>query len=309
MLAIVTESADAKPVIKQVPKPTVKDGFVVVKIMAAGLNPSDLLNAKGSFPYTTYPRILGRDWAGVVEEGPSHLVGNAVFGTSGKSLSFDQDGTFAQYCLIAENSLTSKPASLGFIEAASLGIPLTTAQTMLHRAMVKEGDVVLVTGAKGAVGSAACLLARQRGCRVLRAYRSAEADVNLTSSASTLKSLTPRPDVILETTGNLEVLSACVAALANFGRLAFISAPRTGSKQLSIDVLDVYRRQISLLGCNTLLATPEHAAQQLESIRPDIEAASISENGKQTVTVTLEEAVSFLDGTRPLSGRCIVSFC
>lgn len=64
MLAIVKESADSKPVIKQVPKPTVKDGFVVVKIMAAGLNPSDLLNAKGGFSYTrlsSHPRSrLGR---------------------------------------------------------------------------------------------------------------------------------------------------------------------------------------------------------------------------------------------------------
>ncbi len=53
-------------------------GEVLVQIKAAGLNPSDVKNVLGRFPYTTLPRIPGRDFAGVVVDGPAHLLGQAV---------------------------------------------------------------------------------------------------------------------------------------------------------------------------------------------------------------------------------------
>ena len=52
-----------------VAKPKPAEGEVLVQIKAAGLNPSDAKNVLGIFPYTTLPRIPGRDFAGVVVEG------------------------------------------------------------------------------------------------------------------------------------------------------------------------------------------------------------------------------------------------
>lgn len=62
-------------------------GEVLVQIKAAGLNPSDVKNVLGRFPYTTLPRVPGRDFAGVVVEGPQELVGQEVWGT-GRDLGF-----------------------------------------------------------------------------------------------------------------------------------------------------------------------------------------------------------------------------
>jgi len=70
-----------------VAKPVPAAGEVLVQIKAAGLNPSDVKNVLGRFPYTTLPRIPGRDFAGVVVEGPQALVGQEVWGT-GRDLGF-----------------------------------------------------------------------------------------------------------------------------------------------------------------------------------------------------------------------------
>jgi D-arabinose 1-dehydrogenase-like Zn-dependent alcohol dehydrogenase len=87
-----------------VPIPAVPPGSVLVQIYAAAINPSDVVNATGYFPYTTYPRIPGRDFAGRVVFGPDHLQGLRVFGTSGHDFSFTQDGAHAEYCVVPEDS-------------------------------------------------------------------------------------------------------------------------------------------------------------------------------------------------------------
>lgn len=71
----------------EVATPAPAAGEVLVQIKAAGLNPSDVKNVLGRFPYTTLPRIPGRDFAGVVVQGPPALVGQEVWGT-GRDLGF-----------------------------------------------------------------------------------------------------------------------------------------------------------------------------------------------------------------------------
>lgn len=83
-------------------------GEVLVQIKAAGLNPSDAKNVLGRFPYTTLPRIPGRDFAGVVVEGPQEWVGQAVWGT-GRDLGFFADGSHAQYLTCPPRAWPTNP--------------------------------------------------------------------------------------------------------------------------------------------------------------------------------------------------------
>ena len=69
------------------PKPTVKPGYVLVQVRASAVQPSDLMNIKGGFPHTTFPRVPGRDYAGVIVETEA-LAGQEVYGTSGNEVSF-----------------------------------------------------------------------------------------------------------------------------------------------------------------------------------------------------------------------------
>src|SRR5215212_2033522 len=84
---------------------------VLVEIKAAAVNPSDVKAAIGMMPYAVFPRTPGRDYAGVVVEGPSHLVGQEVFGSSG-DLGIRRDGTHATHLVVEAEAVVPKRPGL-----------------------------------------------------------------------------------------------------------------------------------------------------------------------------------------------------
>jgi NADPH:quinone reductase-like Zn-dependent oxidoreductase len=147
---------------------------VLVEIRAAAVNPSDVKAAIGMMPYAVFPRTPGRDYAGVVVEGPSHLVGQEVFGSSG-DLGIRRDGTHATHLVVEADAVVPKPGNLSLAEAAGIGVPFVTATEGYRRAgMPKPGDTVLVMGLNGKVGQAATQIASWRGARVIGVVRKAE---------------------------------------------------------------------------------------------------------------------------------------
>ncbi|MDD2054403.1 zinc-binding alcohol dehydrogenase family protein [Pseudomonas putida] len=257
----------------EVPQPEAAAGQVLVAVKAAGLNPSDVKNVLGRFPYTTLPRIPGRDFAGVVVQGPEHLLGQAVWGT-GSDLGFTGDGSHAAYLTLPADGVALKPASLSFAQAASLGVPYTTAWDALERSQVGPGTTLLVIGANGAVGRAALALAQIRGARVLAAVRRPEQAQALQACGySVIELQAPEAlgeqvssvfpggaQVVFDTTGHW--LPAAVSALAVFGRIAIIAAPLDGHVQLP--ALGLYRKGGALIGTNTLLYNCAACARMLE---------------------------------------------
>lgn len=256
----------------EVPTPVPGAGQVLVQIKAAGLNPSDVKNVLGRFPYTTLPRIPGRDFAGVVVDGPQALLGQEVWGT-GKELGFFADGCHAEYVVLSAQGVAPKPRHLSFAQAASLGVPYTTAWDALQRSQVGSGTRLLVIGG-GAVATAALALAKVSGAQVLAAVRRPEqaealraqgyATLQLTEPEALAAQVNDRysggAEVIFDTTGFW--LPAAVPALAPFGRIAIIAAPVDGHVQLP--ALALYRRGGSLVGINSLLYGVDACALMLE---------------------------------------------
>src|ERR671927_511750 len=123
MQAVVIERFGAPSELRQteVPRPDPGEGEVLVEIHAAAVNRSDVLNARGSFPLTTLPRIPGRDFAGVVVEGPQELVGTDVWGTGGGELGFTRDGSHARYLAVSRGAVVPKSDTLTLEEAAASG--------------------------------------------------------------------------------------------------------------------------------------------------------------------------------------------
>jgi NADPH:quinone reductase-like Zn-dependent oxidoreductase len=256
----------------EVPIPVPGADEVLVQIKAAGLNPSDVKNVLGRFPYTTLPRIPGRDFAGVVVEGPQALIGQEVWGT-GRELGFFADGSHAQFVKLPANGVAQKPTHLSFAQAASLGVPYTTAWDALERSLVTTETRLLVIGG-GAVGTAALALAKVRGAQVLAAARRPEQIKDLQAQGyQTLQLDKPEDlgaqvnavyaggaDVIFDTTGFW--LPASVPALAAFGRIAIIAAPVDGMVQLP--ALALYRKGGSVVGINSLLYGVQACAAMLD---------------------------------------------
>jgi NADPH:quinone reductase len=270
--------------LETIPKPTLTPGHLLVKVHASAIHPSDILNSKGSFGFTTFPRVPGRDYAGTVVEGPAEWVGKEVYGTSGNTQAFTEDGGQAEFILVPEGAVAPKPKNLSFAQAACIGVPFTTAALTVRRANVSAGDVVLVLGANGAVGSAVVQLAKSKGCRVISATRADGDDVNTAKDPdlSAVDALTEGKgvDVVVDTVGQPALTKAAILKLGRGGRLAFIAAPRTGASELALEMTDFYRKEKTVIGCNTLLYSVEEFAELMKTMTSSFDNGELHAAGE-----------------------------
>ncbi|NTX14559.1 NAD(P)-dependent alcohol dehydrogenase [Myxococcus sp. CA056] len=216
------------------PVPTPGAGQVLVRVRACALNAADwhILRADPFLARLAVglfkPRynVLGCDLAGVVEAaGPGvtrFKAGDEVMGELGSS----NWGAFAEYVCAPEGVLASKPASLGFEEAAAAPLAGVTALQGLRReGRLQAGESVLVNGASGGVGTFAVQLAKALGAKVTAVCsarnqelaRSLGADEVIDYSKEDFTRGGQRYDVILAANG-YHPLSAYARALAPGGR-------------------------------------------------------------------------------------------
>src|SRR6202047_2755990 len=150
-------------------------GEVLIEIRAAAVNPSDVKAATGLMPYAVFPRTPGRDYAGVVIDGPAEWIGREVFGSSG-ALGVRRHGHHATHLVVEAEAVVEKPNGISWEEAAGIGVPFVTAMEGLRRAgLPTAADTVLVMGVNGKVGQAATQIATWLGARVIGVVRKTEA--------------------------------------------------------------------------------------------------------------------------------------
>jgi NADPH:quinone reductase-like Zn-dependent oxidoreductase len=150
--------------IADVDAPHAGPGQVRIAVRAAGVNPSDWKRRAGQyrdFEEVAFPAGLGVEASGIVDElgpGVSNVsVGEAVFGFG--------EGTMAQYAVLTH--WVHKPDDLSFEVAGGLPVIVDTATRALEEVGVKSGQILLVSGAAGGIGSAVLQFARLRGITVM----------------------------------------------------------------------------------------------------------------------------------------------
>lgn len=176
MKAIVVHEYGEPEVMKleEVPIPDPGDGEVLVKIEAAGVNPVDTYLRTGNHAHAPkLPYTPGKDGAGVVEKVGSGVTrfnaGDRVY-TAGAIT-----GTYAEYSLCLENHLGLLPDNVGFEQGAGIWTPYATAyRALFQKAACVAGDIVLIHGASGGVGSAAIQWAKNAGLKVIGSASSDE---------------------------------------------------------------------------------------------------------------------------------------
>src|SRR5712692_4131642 len=125
------------------PIPRATEDDAVVHFEAAAVQPSDIKSVAGVMDGTVLPRTPGRDFSGVVVEGPTWLLGRAVWGTAG-DLGFSRDGTHAQYVRFPVAGLGPRPFTLSAEEAAAVPVTFITAWIgLIDAAQVREGETVV----------------------------------------------------------------------------------------------------------------------------------------------------------------------
>ncbi len=155
-----------------VPRPRPEKGEVLIRIVAAGVNPVDNMMLRGlltdALPHA-FPLIPGWDAAGVVEEfgeGATRFrKGDRVWAFAKKPVL--QLGCFAEYVSVPESSVAIMPSKLLFEEAAAVPVVgLTAFQALVEKHGLASGNTVLIHAAAGGVGSIGVQLARNAGARV-----------------------------------------------------------------------------------------------------------------------------------------------
>jgi len=199
-------------VYEDAPKPTPGPGDVLVKVLAAGVNPVDWKiragYAKGGWPLT-FPSTIGFDIAGVVSaigEGVTDWApGDAVYADSPHPVGY------AEYAVVAAPMLAKKPESLTFVDAASLPVAILTAwQGVFDHGHLETGQSILIHAASGGVGMFAVQFAHWCGAEVIGTasahneefVRSLGADTFIDYHAAPFeKALTEKVDIVFDAVG------------------------------------------------------------------------------------------------------------
>jgi NADPH:quinone reductase-like Zn-dependent oxidoreductase len=215
MKAIVAHEYGGPEVLKyeDVPRPEPKDDEILVRVIAAGVNPVDTMIRSGKYAKffgTTLPLIPGYDIAGVVERGGAKIdkfkKGDAVFAY----LNLQKGGGYAEYALVTQKEAAPKPKSASFVEAAAVPVVALTAwQALVDTAKLGSGQTVLIHGGSGGVGSFAIQFAKLRGAKVFATastrnqdfLKQLGADVAIDYTKQKFEDIAKDVDVVLESVG------------------------------------------------------------------------------------------------------------
>jgi len=277
--------------VESVPDPTPKPGEVIVRVRAASLNPSDAKNVLGRMEGATLPRTPGRDFAGIVVNGPAEMIGREVWGTGG-DLGFTRDGTHAELLVAPVGGVRPKPKALSFEEAAAAGVNFVTAWIgLMGAAHFQAGETALATGAAGGVGSAVTQIARWKGGRTVGVDRTAipqerqkeyaidhflvaEANENYKSMVEGARQFSGGKgvNVAFDCVGG-PLFEPCLRTLGQLGRQVNITS--VGDRRVCFDLLDFYHRRLSLFGVDSRAYDSEASAAILERLTPGFESGAL----------------------------------
>jgi NADPH:quinone reductase-like Zn-dependent oxidoreductase len=270
--------------LSDIERPIPGESEVLIQVKAAAINPSDIKNVLGKMHETTVPRTPGRDFAGVVVEGPAAMIGSSVFGTGG-NLGFGRDGSHAEYIAVPAAVAVPMPKGITFESAATLGLPFITAYAALVSAAgLRSGETILITGTTGAVGRVAVSIAASLGANVLGTARSASKIprggampvahwINLESDDLPVKVREVTggrgADVVFDVIGG-GMFEKCLASLAHRGRqLAIASGP---DRRVAFDLIDFYHNESRLLGVDSLKLSFEETGAILRKFSSGLDA-------------------------------------
>ncbi|KAJ1416492.1 Quinone oxidoreductase/zeta-crystallin, conserved site [Sesbania bispinosa] len=222
-----------------VPTPHIKEDQVLIKVVAAAINPVDYKRALGHFKDidSPLPTAPGYDVAGVVVKVGSQVkkfkVGDEVYGDVNE-ITLDHPktvGSLAEYTAAEEKVLAHKPSNLSFIEAASLPLAIITAYQGLERIEFSAGKSILVLGGAGGVGTLVIQIAKHVfGASKIAATSSTGkleflgADLPIDYTKENFEELSEKFDVVYDAVGQSD---RALKAVKEGGKVVTILPPGT----------------------------------------------------------------------------------
>src|SRR5436853_4675567 len=227
------------------PKP--QAGEVLVRVLAAGVNPIDRRVREGhmkDFWPHKFPLILGWDLSGVVEElgrGASRFkIGDEVYSVPDPT----RNGAYADYIVICESELALKPKSLHHIRAAAVPLAALTAwQSLFDTAQLQPDQRVLIHAGSGGVGHFAVQLAKWKGAYVFATastknqdlLRKLGVDEPIDYTQQRFEDVARKIDIVLDTLGG-ETQERSWSVLKKGGNLVSLVQPPSEEKAKELGV-------------------------------------------------------------------------
>ena len=214
MRAIVIRAYGGPDVMKleNVARPEPAEDEVLIRVVAASMNPVDVAIRKGYFAKLVggFPLIPGMDAAGVVEKVGNKMTkyktGDPVFAF----FTLEGEGGYAEFVTAKEDELAPKPGTVSFAQAGGAGAAGATAwEALVDTANLRAGQTVLIHGGSGGVGHLAIQIAKARGAKVFATASTANqeflrqmgADVAIDYTRAKFEEVAKDVDVVLDTVG------------------------------------------------------------------------------------------------------------
>lgn len=163
-------------IVEERPVPEPQEGWVLIKVRAFGLNRSELMTRKGLSPSVRFPRVLGIECVGEVENDPSGVLQHgqkvaAFMGEMGRQF----DGSYAEYTVLPKSLLYVFESTLPWEQLGATPEMFQTVYGSLHLALkIKQGETLLIRGGTSSIGLLAGQLAKISGLDVIATTRNPE---------------------------------------------------------------------------------------------------------------------------------------
>jgi NADPH:quinone reductase len=304
----------------ELPRPTVSDGKVLLRMTAAGVTPLDHTILSGQFHNSKAPLVLGNEGAGVVEKG-----GGTDFPAGSRVMFFGpygafEDGTYSEWIAVRKEDLCLIPNNIDDVTAAGIPVAYLTAQVALTRAGFRVGKSVLAPAIGGSIGNAVTQLARALGAKHAMSSTTNHAkaeqakalgfneviDTSLEKLGDGVRRITDGygADIILDGIGG-EVLSEEVGVLASEGSLTTLGY--SASRKTTIDVTNLIVSQTSIRGLNMFSQPKTAVTEAWKVIVSQLKSGAIKPIVAKTFPLTeAADALRYLIEGRPF-GRVVLT--